>query len=544
MDVTRRQLLAVGGVTLAVAAGRDLISAPRTEAQTPRRGGIFQISGFDPVGFDPHQTLSYRTLTILSMTHSRLIKVKAGPSVPPGTLPLEPDLAESWSRPNDTTWVFKLRRGVRWHPKPPVDGRELTAQDVVYTYERFMSIKGNQARSLLDPVERIDAPDPYTVRFALREPFAWFLDVLAAMSMVIVPREAVEAFGDLKRAEACIGTGPWMLERHEANVRVTLVRNPSYFVAGLPYADGIEVSIDPDHATRFANFAAGRYDFGPESGMVLRRIDLETARKRRPGLQTAEFVLPNMNMTWMKLDQPPFTDVRVRRAMAFALNWRDVVAANAWASGHGVPNPAIPAAFREWSIPIADLPAEGRSLYEQNVPEARRLLGEAGFPRGFTMPVETTAGWGTDYMDGVQAMLANWRAAGIESELKLKEYGAFLATTNAGKFEKVALGLFGGSWTEPDSFVYRLYVPGQPSNAGGVNDPRLTGMILLQRRTFDDRKRREILYDIQRYLSQQVYYIYGPSFNVVVAWDPAVRNFAPNFGHDYGGRLMAAWLDR
>jgi peptide/nickel transport system substrate-binding protein len=544
MNVTRRELLALVGAALAVAAGRDRIAPLPAHAQTPRRGGVFQISGFDPVGFDPHQTLSYRTLTILSMTHSRLVKVKAGPSVRPGTLPLEPDLAESWSRPTDTTWVFRLRRGVRWHPKPPVDGRELTAQDVLYTYERCMTIKGNQARSLLDPVERIDAPDAYTVRFTLKEPYAWFLDVLAAMSMVIVPREAVEAFGDLKRAEACIGTGPWMLERYEPNVRLTLVRNPSYFVPGLPYADGVEVSIDPDHATRFANFAAGRYDFGPESGMVLRRIDLATARKRRPGLQTAEFVLPNMNMTWMKLDQAPFTDVRVRRAMAMALNWRDVVAANAWAAGHGVPNPAIPAAFREWSIPIDDLPPEGRSLYDQNIAEARRLLGEAGFPRGFTMPVETTAGWGTDYMDGVQAMLANWRAAGIESDLKLKEYGAFLATTNAGKFERVALGLFGGSWTEPDSFVYRLYVPGQPSNAGGVDDPRLTEMIRLQRRTFDPAKRREILYDIQRYVSQQVYYIYGPSFNVVVAWDPAVKNFAPNFGHDYGGRLLAAWLDR
>jgi peptide/nickel transport system substrate-binding protein len=544
MDVTRRELLTIGGAALAAAAGRDLISAPATQAQTPRSGGIFRISGFDPVGFDPHLTLSYRTLTILSMTHSRLVKVKAGPSVRPGTLPLEPDLAESWSRPNDTTWVFKLRRGVRWHPKPPVGGRELTAQDVVYTYERFMTIKGNQARSLLDSVERIDAPDSYTVRFALKEPFAWFLDVLAAMSMVIVPREAVEAFGDLKRADACIGTGPWMLERYEPNVRLTLIRHPHYFLPGLPYAEGVEVAIDPDHATRFANFAAGRYDFGPESGMVLRRIDLPVAKRRRPGLQMAEFVLPNMNMTWMKLDQPPFTDVRVRRAMATALNWRDLVAANAWASGHGVPNPAIPAAFREWSIPIADLPPEGRSLYDQNIAEARRLLAEAGFPRGFTMPVETTAGWGTDYMDGVQAMLANWRAAGIESDLRLKEYGAFLATTNAGKFEKVALGLFGGSWTEPDSFVYRLYIPGQPSNAGGVNDPRLTEMILLQRRTFDPARRREILYDIQRYLSQQVYYLYGPSFNVVVAWDPAVKNFAPNFGHDYGGRLVAAWLDR
>src|SRR5215470_1420664 len=76
---------------------------------------------------------SIRTSTNLSFTHSRLVKVKAGPSVTPGTQPLEPDLAESWSQPNDRTYVFKLRKGVRWHPKPPVNGRELTADDVKYT---------------------------------------------------------------------------------------------------------------------------------------------------------------------------------------------------------------------------------------------------------------------------------------------------------------------------------------------------------------------------------------------------------------------------
>ena len=77
-----------------------------------------------------------------------------------------------------------------------------------------------------------------------------------------------------------------------------------------------------------------------------------------------------------------------------------------------------------------------------------------------------------------------------------------------------------------------------------MNDAKLTEMIGLERRTFDARRRREILWDIQRYLSQKAYYLYGPSFSVVVAWDAAVRNFAPNIGHDYGGRLVAAWLDR
>jgi peptide/nickel transport system substrate-binding protein len=543
MTISRRDVLKLGGTAVAVGAARGLLAAGPVAAQAPRRGGVFRIAGFEPQGFDPQQTLSYRSMTILSMTHSRLVRVKAGPAVRPGTTPLEPDLAESWSQPSDATYVFRLRRGVRWHPKPPVNGRELTADDVKYSYERFLTVAGNPARSLLDPVEKIEALDRYTLRFTLKEPFAWFLDVLASTSMLIVAREAVETYGDLKKPAACIGTGPWMLERHEPGVRVTLTRHPEYFLSGLPYADGVEIAVERDPASRFAAFLTGRYDFGPEYGMVLRRLDLDVARQRKPGLQTAEFVLPNMNMTWMKLDQKPFDDLRVRRAMAIATNWRDLVAANAWAHGHGVPNPAIPAAFQEWSIPLAELPPEGRRLYEYDPAEAKRLLAEAGYPSGFTTPVETTAGYASDYMDGVQAQLQNWKAAGIESELRLKEYGAFLATTLAGKFDKVALGLF-GNWTEPDSYLYRLYVPGQPSNTGGVNDAKLTEMIGLQRRTFDARRRREILWDIQRYLSQKAYYLYGPSFSVVVAWDAAVRNFAPNIGHDYGGRLVAAWLDR
>ena len=99
----------------------------------------------------------------------------------------------------------------------------------------------------------------------------------------------------------------------------------------------------------------------------------------------------------------------------------------------------------------------------------------------------------------------------------------------------MAVGL-SRAWTDPDSYLSRYYMPGQPTNAGGVNDPKLTEMIRLQRRTFNVAKRRD--------LSQQVYYLYAPSVIAVAAWEHYVKNFAPNFGHDYGGRLMAAWLDR
>jgi peptide/nickel transport system substrate-binding protein len=546
MEITRRDLLKLGGGTaLAGSMGSALtvVESLPAAAQTPKRGGVFRIRGDDPVGFDPHLTLAFRTMTNLSLTHSRLLKVKAGPSVRAGTTPLEGDLAESWTQPNDTTYVFKLKRDVRWHPKPPVNGRELVADDVKYTYERFLTIKGNPNRGLLEQIDKVETPDRHTVKITLKEPFAWFPDMVASTASWIVAREAVEKFGDLKKPEACIGTGPWMLERYDPNVRLTFVRNPHYFVQGLPYADGVEVTIDEDPASRTASWLGGKYDFAPEYGMVVRRLDLDIAKQRKPGLQTAEFTVVFGGITYMKLDQEPFKDVRVRRALARAGNWKEVLETNAWSLGAGVPNPAVPAAFREWSIPLDQLPPEGRALYEQSVADAKRLLAESGFPNGFKTPYETTAGYGPDYIDAVQVVLKNLKGVGVDAELKLKEYGAFLSSTIFGKFDKLAGGLF-GAWADPDSYLYRIHVPGQILNANGVNDSKLTDMIKLQRRTFDVAKRRELLYDIQRYLSQQVYYIYGPSPTAIAAWEPYVKNFAPNFGHDYGGRLMAAWLDK
>jgi len=542
-SISRRDLLKLGGVAVAAGSGLPLLDPKPAAAQTPKRGGTFRVRlHVNPVHFDPQQTLAFPTMVAMSFTHSRLVKVKAGPSVKSGTSPIEPDLAESWSQPSDTTYLFKLRRGVRWHPKPPVNGRELTAEDVKYTYERFL-LPANPNRGLLEQVDKIEAVDKHTVKFTLKEPFAWFLDALASTSTWIIAKEAVEQFGDLKKPESCIGTGPWMLERYEPSVRLIWVRNPNYFIPGLPYVDGVDMTLETDPSTALAGWLAGKFDFAPEYGMVVRRSDLDVVKPRKPGLQMQDHLVVFGGIWWFKLEQDPFKDVRVRRALAVATNWKEVLETNSWSQGHGVPNPAVPAALKEWSIPIDQLPPEGRRLYDFDPGEAKRLLAQAGLPSGFKTTLETTGGYGPDYLDAVQVGLSNWKKAGIEAELKLKEYGAFVSSTIFGRFEKMGSGLF-GAWADPDGYLYRYFVPGQALNASGVNDPKLTEMIKLQRRTFNVAKRREIVYDIQRYISQHVYVIYGPSVMPVVAWESYVKNFGPNIGHDYGGRLMAAWLDR
>jgi ABC-type transport system substrate-binding protein len=121
----RRELLGLGGAALAATAP----APPGAHAQTPRRAGTLTTRGFDPPHFDPMHTSNCKMHTAYSFTHSRLLEHKAGPAVTPGSFPIEGDLAESWTQPDETTYAFKLRRGVRWQPKPRVNdlGGRLTA---------------------------------------------------------------------------------------------------------------------------------------------------------------------------------------------------------------------------------------------------------------------------------------------------------------------------------------------------------------------------------------------------------------------------------
>ena len=553
-SLSRRNLLKLG--TAAAVAGTIAFQKresradgdpPPEKARQPDRGGTFRIRlAQAPAHFDPHQTAAYSTMVPLSFAYSRLVMIKPGSTIVPGTQPLDSDLAESWDRVGDTVYIFRLRRGVRWQPKPPVNGRELTAEDVKYTFDRFLT-KSNPNRSVLEMVDKVEAPDKYTVKFTLKEPNAWFLDRMASTSTWIVARECVEKYGDLKKWESVVGTGPWMLSRYEPGSKLTFVRNPNCFYPNIPYVDSVELSIIPDPNTALAAFLAGKLDFGPEYGMTVRRADLAAAKKKLGHwwlpLQTREFLIPSGRVTAMKLDQDPLKDVRVRRVIAMADNWRDVLERNPLAQGKGAPGSIIPAALKDWSLSIKELPADGQKLYEPFDPAAaRQLLTAAGYSGGIKIPVETTAGYGPEWMDAVQATLKSWKAAGIDAELKVQDYEAFVSSSVYGKFDKMMLAVRDAA-TDPDSYLAAL-MPGESLNSSGVNDPKLTEMIKHQRRTFKDTARRDIVYDIQRYCSQQVYYVSGPSPSVVAAWMPNVRDFGPNIGPDYGGRLMSAWIDR
>ena len=377
MNLSRRDLLRLGGAALAGASLAPSIAG----AQTPKRGGTLSIRTWDPPHFDPFQTISYKTHIALSFTHSRLLKHKAGPSVAPGTFPVEGDLAESWTQPSETTYVFKLRKGVKWHNKPPVNGREVTADDVVFSVNHFLTVKGNANAYMLKAVDKVEAPDKYTVKFTLKEPFVWFLDMLSnPHAVAIVAREVLDKHGDFKKHEAVIGTGPWMLDSYRPNVGLTYVRNPTYFMPGLPYIDRIEATVDEDNASRMAAFLSGKYDLGWEFPGTINRVDWvqikDTLKQKRPKLQTVEFPAPVMSHISMRADQKPFSDVRVRQAMSMAIDRKALI--DAVFEGVGSMNPPVPAALREWSVPFDKL-GEGAKYYKYDPAEAKKLLAAAGY---------------------------------------------------------------------------------------------------------------------------------------------------------------------
>ena len=541
MNLSRRHLLKLGGAAL---AGASLAPA-MARAQTPKRGGTLALRTWDPPHFDPFQTISYKTHIALSFTHSRLLRHKAGPSVVPGTFPIEGDLAESWTQPNETTYVFKLRRGVKWHNKPPVNGRELTADDVVFSVNHFLTVKGNANAYMLKAVEKVEAPDKYTVKFTLKEPFVWFLDMISnPHAVAIVAKEVVEKHGDLKKPETVIGTGPWMLDSYRPNVGLTYVRNPNYFVQGLPYIDRIEATVDEDNASRMAAFLSGKYDLGWEFPGTINRVDWaqikDTLKQKRPKLQTVEFPSPVMSHVSMRTDQKPFSDVRVRQAMSMAIDRQAII--EAVLEGVGSMNPAVPAALKEWSIPFDKL-GEGAKYYKYDLAEAKKLLAAAGYPNGFPGTMCFTTYGSTILVDTMQLVQKDLKAVGIDVKIDQKEYGAYIATCFYGKFDSMTFGPQTG-FLEPDNFVFGQYYPEELKNQSHINDPVVADMLVRQRRTFDVAKRREIIYDIQRYLAKQQYYVQMPSGIYIAVWEGALKNYGPNMGYDYGGRLMAAWLDR
>ena len=542
--LSRRALLHRGlaaGLTVAVCP----LARPQVlwgaEAGQPKRGSILRLRGVEPPHFDPHLTFNFKTHTTLSFVYNKLVRYRAGRE--PGTFLLAPDLAERWEALDETTYVFHLRHGVHWHQKPPVNGRELVAEDIKLTFDRFLTEKANPLRYMLEPVDRIEVVNRYTVLFRLKEPYVWLVDMLANPRMWIIAREAVEQFGDLKKAESAIGTGPFLLERYEPNVKTVFTRHPAYFLPDQPYVERVEWLVLDDPSTALAMYRTGQLDCGPGQGgsfAAVRQQDLDALKRSHPHLRYQDFLSPVAQVIYMRTDQAPFNDVRVRRAISHAIDRQGLIEA---VPLRGEPTLAVPRGLAEWSLPVDQL-GTGAKYYHYDPKEAKRLLAEAGFPRGLHTQLHATGGYGPDLLDAVQLVQRYLKDIGIEAELKLQEYGAYFATTLQGKFEGLAMGPFLPGW-EPDSVLAGPYTPDSLRNSSHVNDPTLTALLQEQRRTPDLAARKQRIFAIQRYAAEQQYYVYLYCGMLTGLHQPYVKNYDPTyFTEEVGNAAAALWLER
>jgi peptide/nickel transport system substrate-binding protein len=283
----------------------------------------------------------------------------------------KPQLATSWSVSADgREYAFKLRRGVKWH-----DGADFTSQDVVYSILLLKEVHP-RGRATFAGVADVEAPDAHTAVIKLARPVPYLIHALAACESPMVPRHVYAGIdiGTNPNGNAPIGTGPFVFKEWHRGSHIVYERNPNYWDRPKPYIDRLVVQFIPDTAARISAIETGSIDLAPATPVPLREMDrlrsLPNLRFETNGYQyTNQVVRIEFN-----LDSPYFRDVKVRRAIAHAID-RNAVLKTAW-YGYGelALGPISPALRR---FHVEDLPS-----YCFDPQRAEQLLDEAGYPRG------------------------------------------------------------------------------------------------------------------------------------------------------------------
>ena len=375
-----------------------------------------------------------------------------------------PAIAEFWEASRDgRLWTFTLRQGVRFH-----HGREVTAQDFVYSFSRllrpntlgpvtefFRRIQGADEflQGKVEAVQGLKALDRYTLQIALKEPFAPSLTVLGLANAAVVPQEEVERLGD-RFAEAPVGAGPFKLVRWEPGQEIVLEAHAQYY-EGRPFLDTVVFKIGGTFEQTFAQFLAGHLDEAIiPSGKTEEVHSAPQYRKyqllRRPTLGLL-FIGFNTQL-------PPFHDKRVRQAFNYAVNKESIVR-EITKMGSLPANGTLPP-----GMPGYDPDLRG---YYYNPAKAKQLLAEAGFPNGAGFPVVQL--WTVSKAESTKAELAAYQQYLAELGVRVDIHFVDEWTRYTDMMERGQLHMFRYAWyadyPDPDSFFFPLlHSTGQPNH--------------------------------------------------------------------------------
>jgi ABC-type transport system substrate-binding protein len=479
---------------------------PPVPPSPPRYGGVLQfpapaIRSFDPtVGYRPDLALVWDTLTEWEATWY-YPEVQRTPVI-------RKTLVTAWEMKDPSTWIFKLRPGVKFHNRPPVNGREMVAEDVRYSYELLKDKAQYANRAAM--VKNITVIDKYTVRFELKLPDPrFYLNIVDSLSPVIVPREAVEAPGGL--AENPVGTGAFMLKEFVPGEGALLVKNPDYYLKDkdgrpLPYVDAVRLLFTKDASTETALFRTKQLDLMRVSTLDLLYALMKTVPDlslyRVPSLGWGDYGLS------LAIDKAPFNDMRVRQALSMAIN-RDVIAEvinRGDATLYG-PFPWVMAGItKRADYSYASLGPN----YQYNPKKARELLASAGFPNGFDMEIEWAEFQGWTYGEYAQLLARFFREVGVRAKLKQLETSTWIAKAQGVQPFGQALAVASPIGAGPSfmDWVYLRYHSSLPKtmNREGINDPKLDDLLTRWRQD-PGKERPAIQKAIWDHLREQVYRI-------------------------------------
>jgi peptide/nickel transport system substrate-binding protein len=395
-------------LVLPMLAGQIRVAAQDSERPTLRYG----LNAADLGTLDPHFASSTNDRTVVDMVFNGLVRYQPGNSAV-----IEPDLATAVPDPETTAdgkqiWTFQLRQGVMCHPGPQTESYELTADDVVYSLQKSAN-KDRSAFAGEYTGMTFEKVDQYTVRITLERPLSstLFLPKVADYAGgFIVCSKAIEAMGDEAFKTHPVGTGPFMFQEYTPQTAIKLVAFDQYF-RGAPKLAGVELRFMPDATSRELGLQAGDLDVAeglPEAQWVERINATGTLKADVFGVGEVSFV--NINVT-----KPPFDNLLVRQAIAYAINRDDHVAL----FGAPIAEPVysvVPAQLLPGGLTREEAEARG-VLYEQDLDKAKALMAEAGYADGFSVELITSEM--PVYRKNYEVLQAELAEIGIEIKLNV-----------------------------------------------------------------------------------------------------------------------------